>query len=573
MPIEPRDILETFFETGDIPTADQFKDLLDSYIHQTDDGVTVYHTPTVPPTLHFGIGVQNPQSRLGVRALDDASRSAIALYDIGALNAGWYLSLKPENNQGLSLDEFTAAGNLSRLYIQQVTGNVGIGTTTPSQKLELKASTSAGITAVKLLNTATLNNGIFLGHKQSSSANENGAFSIYINSISPTTEYFTILENGKTGIGISDPDVRLHVFNDVALPTTDIDLIPGTGITVIGPMTNNIGIDYRGFQAREGTYTDPTDPTTLVLTASTLNLNRIDGDVLIHGDSANAVGVKMIFTHDGLLGVGTITPAQKVDIAGAVKIGTTATGNAGTIRFTGSDFEGFINSSWVSLTAGMGPWATGTPAGTIYYKNGTTSRIAVGATTAAASLDINDAESVTTGNIAAIIHNHSQTTSSVVDDHRIGIEIINDGTWGGTPQSKNMGLFVSATGHTPLEANIGIVSSGNVLIGDLVSGQQAFGTGAKNTLAIRSSAVPGTSPDTDTIQIFSALIPSVSGSVFNVKLGNNDVVKLYKGAALPAKNTNPVSDTYTSVEAGVLNDIRNRLDALETFLQNLGLLA
>jgi hypothetical protein len=58
-----------------------------------------------------------------------------------------------------------------------------------------------------------------------------------------------------------------------------------------------------------------------------------------------------------------------------------------------------------------------------------------------------------------------------------------------------------------------------------------------------------------------------------MKTGNGDVVKLFKGPALPPKNTNPVSDTYTSVEAGVLNDTRNRLDALETFLQNLGLIA
>jgi hypothetical protein len=39
--IEPRAILKTFFETGDVPTQDQFSNLIDSYIHQTDDGLTL----------------------------------------------------------------------------------------------------------------------------------------------------------------------------------------------------------------------------------------------------------------------------------------------------------------------------------------------------------------------------------------------------------------------------------------------------------------------------------------------------------------------------------------------------
>jgi hypothetical protein len=39
--VEPRTILKTFFETGDVPTQDQFSNLIDSYIHQTDDGLTL----------------------------------------------------------------------------------------------------------------------------------------------------------------------------------------------------------------------------------------------------------------------------------------------------------------------------------------------------------------------------------------------------------------------------------------------------------------------------------------------------------------------------------------------------
>jgi hypothetical protein len=570
MPIEPRNILETYFQTGDIPTAEQFKDLLDSYVHQVDDGVTVFPVPNT--TLkYFGIGVENPQSRLGVRVINDETKSAIALYDQDALNADWYLSLHPNNNTGLSADEFTAIGKQSRLFIQKFTGNIGIGTTAPSQKLEIRESSPGSITGIKLLNTASLGNGIFIGHKQSSSTNQDGAFSIYGSNVSPATEFFTILQNGKTGIGTPDPDVRLHVVQDVALPTTDIDLIPGTGITVIGPMTNNLGVDYRGIQAREGSFANPADPTSLVLTASTLNLNRIAGDVLIHGDANNDDSTKILFTDAGSVGIGTITPVEKVDIDGALRIGTTNSENDGTIRFTGTDFEGFIGDDWVSLTQGMGPWKAGTPPGTIYYQDGTVSRVSIGSNTSGSTLDINDIESVDTGNTAVFIHQEAETTSSVIDDHRIGLKILNEGAWGGTPESKNIALFIpDVTGHTG--ENIAIAARGNILFGEIISGQVAFGNGAKNTLAIRASVEPATSPDTDTIQMYSLAAPSLTYSVFNVKVGNGDVIKLFKGAALPPKNTNPVGNDYTQVEAGVLNDTRNRLDALETFLKNLGLL-
>ena len=39
--VAPRSILKTFFESGDVPTQDQFSNLIDSYIHQTDDGLTL----------------------------------------------------------------------------------------------------------------------------------------------------------------------------------------------------------------------------------------------------------------------------------------------------------------------------------------------------------------------------------------------------------------------------------------------------------------------------------------------------------------------------------------------------
>ena len=55
--IESRTILKSYFETGDVPTQDQFSNLIDSYIHQTDDGLTL-----------FGVGGVEDGSARGIAA-------------------------------------------------------------------------------------------------------------------------------------------------------------------------------------------------------------------------------------------------------------------------------------------------------------------------------------------------------------------------------------------------------------------------------------------------------------------------------------------------------------------------
>ncbi len=52
------------------------------------------------------------------------------------------------------------------------------------------------------------------------------------------------------------------------------------------------------------------------------------------------------------VGIGHTDPAEKLDVDGAVRLGTTDSTNAGTIRWTGADFEGYDGGTWQSLTSG-----------------------------------------------------------------------------------------------------------------------------------------------------------------------------------------------------------------------------
>ena len=56
----------------------------------------------------------------------------------------------------------------------------------------------------------------------------------------------------------------------------------------------------------------------------------------------------------GNVGIGTTGAAEKLEVNGVIRIGNTTTNNAGTIKWTGSDFQGYDGSTWKSLTAGSG---------------------------------------------------------------------------------------------------------------------------------------------------------------------------------------------------------------------------
>lgn len=56
-------------------------------------------------------------------------------------------------------------------------------------------------------------------------------------------------------------------------------------------------------------------------------------------------------THQGNVGIGDFAPNQKLVVNGGLKIANTTTATAGSVRFTGTDFEGYDGSSWKSFTA------------------------------------------------------------------------------------------------------------------------------------------------------------------------------------------------------------------------------
>lgn len=113
----------------------------------------------------------------------------------------------------------------------------------------------------------------------------------------------------------------------------------------------------------------------------------------------SGVYTKMITTQDtwlardsGKVGIGTQTPAAKLDVYGTVRVGNFDTasqpaGAEGAIYYNTTDkiFKGYRNGAWMDL--GGGPWTDNAAGGTVYVTD-TGRRVGIGTTSPATSLDV-----------------------------------------------------------------------------------------------------------------------------------------------------------------------------------------
>src|SRR5262245_21974180 len=131
----PRAALKTYFAKNAIPTEAQFAQLIDSNLNQREDGF-----------------VKNPGDPLSIEATGDdvGMKKALSFYmSFADADPAWSVALKPRAKPndastaraGWSIND--AVGN-SRLAIDAATGNVGIGTVQPGEKLEVTGRIKAG---------------------------------------------------------------------------------------------------------------------------------------------------------------------------------------------------------------------------------------------------------------------------------------------------------------------------------------------------------------------------------------------------------------------------------------------
>jgi hypothetical protein len=532
----------------------------------------------------FGIGISLPDSPLGIRG-EAGQHDEMISFTSNDNSRKWNINLNPSgDNVGFSIDDLSV-GLHSRFFIAESSGHIGIGTTSPEEKLDINDSLAGGTTGIKIKNDATQHSGFVIGQTDDNIVSQRrGSFGIFEKTGSGKTERITILPGIQTpegsfyNVGINEtmPYATLHVNRPVDDPKSDIKLSENTGILLLGDITGkNLGLDSHQIQARQGEYAG--GGTTIGLTAASLSLQPLGGGILINSSLAD--DKKVLITEDGKIGIGK-TPIESLDVNGAMTIGD-ATGTSpadGTIRFNGSDFEGRKSGVWKSFTSpSVNDGFGNAGVGKITY-NPTRAMVGIGVDVPVARLHVRDSSVVTEGNTSVLIENQSSTGSVNAEDNRIGLQVSNFGSWSSNASAKNIGLYVSSvSGQANKSANLGAVINGNVVIGNILPTSEMVGANGSNVLVIQNGTAPSTPllsgsgmPDGG-VQIYSGT-DATGASVLMLMNGNGEIVKLYRESALtPADNTT-VGSTYGTNEANVINNLRTRIDELEARLKALGLL-
>ncbi len=189
----------------------------------------------------------------------------------------------------------TGTTTTTKMFIQGDTGNVGIGTISPSKKLHISDSGNPKI----LIQDTSGDNQVAVIYKTTNyewTAGLHGgedAFKISNSDTFNTNDYFTIKNSGNVGIGTISPSVKLQVNGTVKSSGLDVD---GQG---------NSSTNFLQY-----TRTDSTQP-------ASISYDGTGGfDFNLNGGT-----VKFSDTNGGSVGIGTTSPAQKLHVVGTGEFG------------------------------------------------------------------------------------------------------------------------------------------------------------------------------------------------------------------------------------------------------------
>jgi hypothetical protein len=257
----------------------------------TPYALNIYHTGAYPITFsttdaekmritsvgNVGIGTDSPGSKLDVNG-DIYSRTGFGIY------ANTFSPYSGNMNIALG-------GSGNNLIVSG--GNVGIGTASPSERLQVAGNINVGTTLPLLLSNDTVNevnyiNGIYY-------TTDNSGYGIAFGKIvsGTKTKQLVIRDSGNVGIGTNSPARKLEVSQ-----TGD------AFINIRGSYSNNSGIIFSDIDLNGDSCAIRNDREDNALWFSTNGINN----------------ERMRITSGGNVGIGTDSPTTKLDVNGGVKV-------------------------------------------------------------------------------------------------------------------------------------------------------------------------------------------------------------------------------------------------------------
>ena len=271
---------------------------------------------TVSGSIHLGSYSDSSTVNIDNRT----SRNVFTISTDGVVNAGGTtLSYSWANGGQGPLKFANASGEVMRL---DASGNLGIGTTSPTAKLEVSG---AGIFRDKLIISADAGNEQFVIQRASDTNSQlilgyhSSGYS-RIQSVQQGVGYTPLVlqgAGGNVGIGTSSPVSLLQVSKDQAADTAITVTNAGTvgSTTTMSFVLQEAGTPQGWFRRyRDG---------------SGLNEIGFNTDLAFSGNVASTKTERMRITSSGNVGIGTSSPTFKLEVNGSVHVGNSSVNASG----------------------------------------------------------------------------------------------------------------------------------------------------------------------------------------------------------------------------------------------------
>jgi len=317
---------------------------------------------------NVGIGTTSPQAKLHVSSTGE---SVIRIQDLDATNqfmdlghnggTSYFLSTNNTSNGNFTWYLYNGTSFSTPMYIAS-TGNVGIGTTSPENKLHVQQSdvftgihTTAGV-RVKSDGASAINNyhgtialsrgtgGVAISAVQEDTDSDVMGMAFFTHPSATggdaAVEKMRLDQNGNLGIGTTSPDFRLHT--NLNLSGTPLSYLNGTANTFNG--TANLGVTHNSTAVGTGTAAgvylannanNDGAPSPIIAfsalsasgsfnhtyaaiygikTAGGADTNWVKGDLTFATGNTTGPERRMTILANGNVGIGTTSPAYKFQV-------------------------------------------------------------------------------------------------------------------------------------------------------------------------------------------------------------------------------------------------------------------